>query len=262
MAREPLHWSQLKTIARSPAHYRHAIAHPFAATASMRLGTACHALVLGVSHPIACFEGGSRRGKAWDAFEAETLAADPRTTIMLASEMTTARAMADAVRACPDAMAALDGAHERELEWSIAGRACAGRLDSIGARSLCDLKSTADASPVRFPWQARKLEYAAQLGWYYDGALAAGLPTPWKVSIVAVESAPPHCVVVYDLSDEMLEMGRRRARVLLEQLLTCESSDEWPGYAQGPIVLDVMESAEDGPGLDFGDADSDTGEAT
>ena len=69
-----------------------------------------------------------------------------------------------------------------------------------------------------------------------------------------MESAPPHCVVVYDLSDEMLTMGRQRARALLEQLLVCEASDEWPGYAQSPIVLDVMEQDGDA-GLDFGDAE-------
>lgn len=251
MTREPIHWSILKNIARSPAHYKYAASREFAPSAAMRLGTAVHSLILGESTPLVIYEGASRRGKAWGEFSAQHTAS--RTTIMLASEMEIATAMAAAVLRCPNAMAALDGAHELELEWTIAGRACAGRLDAIGPTTLCDLKSTRDASPARFPWQARSLDYAAQLGWYYDGAIAAGRPAPHKVSIVAVESAPPHCVVVYDLTDELLEMGRRRARGLLEQLLICEESDEWPGYAQGPVVLDIMEQDGDAPVLDFGD---------
>lgn len=255
--RNPIHWSALKSIARSPAHYRHAAERRFTPTASMRLGTAVHGLVLGATWPVVVYDGASRRGKAWDAFELETLRTSPNATIMLESEMATARAMADAVRACPDAMATLDGAHEVDLEWTIAGRACAGRIDSIGAHVLCDLKSARDASPARFPWEVRRMDYATQLGWYFDGVIAAGLPRPSKASIVAVESSAPHCVVVYDLSDEMLEMGRMRARSLLERLLVCESSDEWPGYAQGPIVLDVMDSETDA-GLDFGEAEEET----
>ena len=254
--REPIHWSTLKSIARSPAHYLWAASHQFVATASMRIGTAVHSIILGESTPVRVFDGAARRGKEWQAFAAEIT--DARTTILLRSEMAIAERMADAVRGCPDAMSALNGAHELELEWSIAGRRCAGRIDSISSAVLCDLKSTRDASPARFPWQARSLEYAAQLGWYYDGALAAGHAAPDNVSIVAVESAPPHCVVVYDLSDDLLEMGRRRARALLEQLLVCESSDAWPGYAQGPVILDVMTHDDPGAELDFGEGTEET----
>lgn len=246
---DALHWSQLKLIGRSPAHYKHALSRPFVATAAMRLGTAVHHLLLDGPHKPVIFDGASRRTKEWAAFSS---AQPVGATILLASEMDEARAIADAVLADPVAAPRLEGARELDLAWTAAGRQCAGRLDILGT-DLFDLKTTADASPERFPWQVRRMDYAAQLAWYYDGAIAAGLPEPRLCGLIAVETSPPYPVVVYELTAEMLDMGRRRSRALLERLLVCEASDEWPGYAQAPIALDVTESEQDGPDLDFGD---------
>ena len=249
MTLPPLHWSQLKHMARSPAHYRYFADNPPRATAPMLLGTDVHALVLGGPAPLV-FDGKRRQGKAWDAFDE----ANPDAEIVTLPEHELAQRIAMAVMRDDAAMRALDGRHEYVLEWTIAGRRCAGRADVLSATMLADLKTGADVNPERFYWQAQKMHYFGQLGWYRDGIEAAGLPVPNVAALVCVETKPPHPVVVFELTANALDMGRKFARGLFERLRVCEESNAWPGYALGPVALDVPES--EGVVLDFGEEDA------
>lgn len=229
-------WSWLRSILRSPAHCRYTLDHGIEETQAMRLGTAVHHILLGGPHEFVTFDGGARRGKHWDAFEA----ANPGKTILLASETMVAAAMAASVASTPHAMEALEGAQELELTWKLAGRDCGGRVDVLGT-DLVELKTGWDINPARYYWQALRLGYFAQLGWYYDGLLAAGRPEPRISRIVAVESKPPYPVMVYDVGPTALDVGRKQARLAFERLLVCEASNDWPGYAAGPVLLEAPE---------------------
>ncbi len=250
-----LHWSMLKHLGRSPAHYRHALTAPQTATPAMRLGTEAHRLLLGPGphkNDAPVVYDGERRGNAWKLFKA----AHPGVVIVTQKELDeqgdVAEAMADAVRSDAVAMRYLVGAKERSLSWTVAGRECAGHADVLGDTTLVEVKTGADISPARYYWTALRMGYFGQLGWYHDGIAAAGLPEPTHHVIVAVESKPPFPVVVYELTSGAIDLGRKQWRVLFERLRTCEDSNEWPGYAQAPIALDVPES--DDVVLDFGDA--------
>ena len=63
---EELHFSELKQIARSPAHFRAAILEPRASSPAQRFGILAHAATLGGE--VILFDG-ERRGNAWKAFE-------------------------------------------------------------------------------------------------------------------------------------------------------------------------------------------------
>ena len=228
---KPVHYSRLHLMAKSPAHYKAAETYPREDTLSMRIGRLVHSLVLGGDYVV---YDGTRRGKAWDAFVAENEKRD----IVTASEFATAEPVATAVKANDNAMRLLTGDLEIRREWSVAGRAVAGRLDCLGAGFVTDLKTTTNAEPGWFARQAIRMGYHAQLAWYLDGA---AFPTEARAFIVAVETTPPNVVTCFELSPRALDMGRRTYRLWMERLLVCEASDTWPGYVESIIPLDSPE---------------------
>ena len=234
---EPVRWSYLRELRRSPAHYLHALTAERLETPAMRLGTAVHSLVFGQEN----FDvwTGTRCGKDWDLFKAEH---DGR-TILTNDEAVTAGNIAAAVTASPLAVRVLTGDQERRIHWTEAGRACAGTPDVIGAGFLADLKTTADASPERFPFQARKMGYHGQLCWYRNGyGHTIGTDgSDLDLYIVAVESKPPHPVTVFQLTPSAIDMGERTWRACFERLLVCEASGSWPGYTEAVQQLDAIE---------------------
>ena len=244
----PVHFSALKRMSLSAAHARYALeGGEQPQTVSLQLGSASHTLALGTGKRVITFEG-TRRGKAWDAFRGE----NPDAIILNAREFAVASGMAKALHGCPEAMRYLEGEREVPLEWDYLGRRCATRgVDVIGGslscragiRFLTELKTTKCAKPEWFQHEVLRRDYATQLK-FYEGGVGVDVP---ELVIVAVESAQPHPVVVFRVSDKLRLQAEKRLRLWMELLLTCEASGEWPGYAQSVIELDIANDAE----LDF-----------
>jgi hypothetical protein len=229
---KPVHFSRLKLMSKSPQHYAAADTIPPQDTPAMRLGRLVHFLVLGGPHVV---YGGRRAGVEWNEFEA----AHPGIEIFTATEADVARPIADAVLCDLDAGPLLVGERELPVEWTMAGRSCAGRVDVLGSDFICDLKTAADAAPERFTRQALRMGYHAQLDWYGNGVELAGLGRKPARFIVAVETKPPHVVQCYEFTDAALEQGRRLWWTWWERLLACERSNNWPGYANGIFPIDA-----------------------
>lgn len=230
----PVHFSSLKYMAQSPAHYRYRLDHPIEPTAAMRIGTAAHARVLlGDPPPYAIWSGGVRRGKEWDAFRALH---DGREIISQAEDQI-GLDIALAVYDCAPARELLDIAVQREqsIRWTIGERECAGRYDAFGLcpGPLIEFKTTANAAPAKFPWETLRIGYLAQLAWYSDAIGYAG-----DCYIIAAESKPPHVVQVYEVTPASLDFGRRQYMTWWERLMACEAADEWPGYVQSIVPLE------------------------
>lgn len=254
----PLRFSSLKRMGESPAHYRAALERPFRPTAAQRLGTAVHRLTF-ENAPINVFDGAARRGKAWDAFEAEHADDD---SIITAPELATAKAMRDALWRDSDARRLLSKAPgvsiEETIRWSIGKRECQGTPDVASPRYVVDLKTTDNADPRKWTGRygtIRKYSYHAQVDWYrYGASLTGGEQTePEEGYLVAVESRWPHVVQVYRLDPSEFEAGRMLWRSWFETLRVCEESDFWPGYSQQ--IVTVCAPDDDGamPDLVFGD---------
>lgn len=237
---KPVRFSSLKHIALSPAHYIYRLENPGSFdTPAMRLGRLAHVLALTPDVDPVIFDG-SRRGKEWDAFEK----AHEGEEVYTASEFDLARAMADAVLIDPVAREAMsdEAARIEELVlWTAAGRECQARPDWFTTGRVLDLKSTTDAHPERFLRHLTRLAYHAQMAWYMDGILEAGLGDPQSAVIVAVESKPPHVVTVFELAPSLILAGRKLHRLWFEQLLNCERADAWPGYSLCPVVLEAQD---------------------
>jgi hypothetical protein len=56
---------------------------------------------------------------------------------------------------------------------------------------------------------------------------------------VAVETAPPYDVGVFQISTEVLSEGWALVRRLLGELLICQRADEWPGRYPEPVPLEL-----------------------
>lgn len=234
-------FSNLKHIARSPAHYLHAVTREITETRAMRVGFAVHAECLGGN--FAVFDG-DRRGNAWKEFAAEHAGEK----ILTRTEADDAMRIAAAVRSNPLAMKILEGEHEKRLEWDYLGRACQGHLDVLvpGVR-VAELKVTNDASPDRFTWQAIRMAYHCQLAWYGNAAQVE------QAHVVAVEDKAPHVVTVMELTPRILDQGRKLCHLWMERLLGCEHANRWPGYVETVVDLDSPGDMSDLDGLTFGE---------
>jgi hypothetical protein len=242
LATDPLRFSRLKLMAKSPAHFA---AYQEDETSAMEVGTATDRLLLG-GGPVLAYPGAVRRGKDYDAF----VARNPGALILTQNDAAKALGMAEAVRACPDAVRLLTGARQDTIRWDFDGRACRGTPDVRGAGFLTDLKTGETSDPMRFGWKVRRYAYHAQMAWYQTGVQLAGLPQARESYIVSVEQAPPHVVTVFRLTERSLEFGARLWRLWFEQLRVCEASGEFPGYSRAVVDLDLPEDEE----IDLSDA--------
>lgn len=235
-----IRFSTLKHFASSPAHFAYWHGREMEPSAAMRIGTAVHSAVLGGA-PVVRYDG-TRRGKAWDDFEAS----HPGATILTATEYDTAQACRNTIWYNGEAFKHCGlgiGINERLIEWDFNGVPFRSTPDRYygpsDAATLVELKTTRSAQPAKFLRDATSRHYHAQLG-VYRAALASVGVTVAKALIVAVETVPPYNVTVLELTDRALDVGYRTACGWLEQYKVCEASGEpWPGYVQGPVTFDI-----------------------
>lgn len=235
---EPIRFSRLKLMAKSPAHYRASLVDGWTDSPAMRLGRHVHALVLDPENAPIVYEG-ERRGKAWQEFQA----AHPGREIATSSEADRAEAIAGAVFSNGAASLLLGAAAVREqrIDWTYAGRAFHSTPDLITRDGLIvDLKTTTDASVRGFQRRAWNLAYHAQLACYREAVRSTGRETTGAV-LIAVETSSPYAVTVHELSSRVLSEGDRLWRSWFERLRMCEIEDYWPGYADGSVAFDVPE---------------------
>jgi hypothetical protein len=233
----PVHFSTLKHIAQSPAHYLYAATHEPPQSAAFKLGSAVDAILTGESQRVVCCS--ARRGTKDHIKFTET--APENALILTAAEHEKANEMADSVTRNKQAVELLTGEKQRYVEWSWLGRHCAGTPDVFTLEHLTELKTGRTAQPERFMSAARFYGYHAQLAWYRRALIECGFGTPAAYWIVAVESSPPYPTTVFRLTDNAIDLGERACRAWLERLLVCEDSDAWPAYTDAVVPFDIAE---------------------
>jgi exodeoxyribonuclease VIII len=265
LAHEPdgaLHISTLKHIAESPLHFRHVLEHGVKVTKAMRIGTVVHRLVLGpqAGRDVVTWPD-TRRGKAWETFQAKHEAAGNE--IVSTKEWEEAEEIAAAVLAHDGARSLLEGARcEVPLRWEINGVPFATRgIDLVtAALGIGDMKSTRTANPKHFSRDALKMFYHVQLASYEEGAKQNGIDTSAGVRLLAVESKAPYAVQIFKLTPRLLDRGRRELALWIETLKACANADHWPAYSVAELDLDAPPDAP--VELDFEDEDEDEDDET
>lgn len=247
---EPVHFSRLKFMGQSPAHYRDALLTPIEETVAMEKGTGLHSILLG-GKEVTFYPGKVRNGKEWEKFEAD----NAHKHILTRADYEKVNRAADSVRANRDAMDLLSGEKEVTIDWEFLGRSCQSRLDVYGGFHVTELKFTMTSHPDRLPWQARKMGWPAQLAFYDMAARYLGGDPNRRhdLYIIAVESKRPYPPTVFQLQPRAIDKGMAQVRLWFERLLSCEATDEWPGYVQSIVPLDEPDDADAFAALDAGD---------
>jgi hypothetical protein len=242
-----LHFNHLKRINESGVQYLHSVNNELEPTSDMLVGTAMHFQTLGKrpeSKDLAVFTGKVRKGKEWDAFEAEH--ADEE--ILSQSEWDKAELMTKAIRRSPLAQRRLAGARfETPMKWEENGIPCSTTgIDIITTGlDLGDLKSAACTEPEAFKRVCFSMGYAQQLAFYRRGARANGIDVR-KLFILGVDRPNPRRaieVVEFVLDEDLIEHAEKSLTLSLERLRSYmlsipEPKDiyDWPGYSESPIV--------------------------
>jgi hypothetical protein len=233
-----VHFSDLKEIEKSPAHYLAAVNRQHESTRHMRVGTVCHEKVLGPrpGKALAHWDG-ERKGNAYKTFAAEHHDAEIVTT----SENDDGTELARAVLADPIFQSLGPFRREAAITWTDAGILCAtDGIDMLGTDWLGELKTCRCAQPAAFSRAAASMYYHAQIAFYLGGAVSCGLLSESaRALIVAVESTDPYPVTTLSLSSRDLLEGRKLVVKWLERLRQCEAENHWPGYAQSIVPFEM-----------------------
>lgn len=241
-----VNWSSLRHMITSPLLYRWRIDNPEPPKTTFTLGSAIHCAILEpekLDARYAVFDG-TRRGKAWDEWQAE----HPGVESLKPDEMARVQSVAHAVLSHKEASRILRGGRAEEVtEWTDpeTGIKCKGRLDYTRPDFIVDLKSSRDVDPRRFSRSAAEYSYHGQVSFYGDGATVAGkIPGDHPPYIVAMQSDEPFDVAVYELPQEVIIAGRTLYRALLRRLAVCIETNMWPGAVPDVALLDLPPWAE------------------
>lgn len=249
-----LNMSLLKEMRHSARMFRYRRQNP-KQTKSMVFGTGGHCAVLEPDRFDSDFavwerrtDGGKsapRNGQYWEAFQREHVGQ----TVLTADEHAKTMTLQLAVRGDRDAMRYLGrGEPEVTMQALLRERQVKARpdwitrdwIDLAGERQtrpcLVGLKSSRDCRPFQFGRQAANLGYHLSWGWYYDIFKAITGEQPKVVEIV-VDAEPPHCVAVYEIPDEVIQLGCDEYLALLDKLDECERTNFWPGPVTGEQAL-------------------------
>lgn len=257
----PARWSWLKMFDRSAAHAQHAARFGKDPTAAMRLGIAGHAAAL-EPHRLRVYEG-TRRGKAWDAYQAsqpaDAVICSP-TEYERAIGMAAALRRADAERtdAHGRPLPLLFGAgviREELIEWSHDGRAATSRPDArLPGKWIADLKCARTGDPAWFARDATRQAYPSQLVMYdrADAYVRTGDRRAISCDLysIVVEPFAPYVVTTYRLTASAYTFGERKLDAWWSLLAQHEAMDAnaialgeepppWPGYALSVTDLEI-----------------------
>lgn len=247
----PVHFSDLKQFAKSPAHFFHSATRVRETTRPMRVGSLVDLALLTDKKPLV-YEG-DRRGKAWDAFKD----AHPGEDLYTSAEADDAASTIMAARLDPMAREylGLDDPTRRTqvpLKWRVNGidRETRG-VDVIVGNRMADMKITNTTKPGLFAWHARKMLWHCQLADYEEACKQNGIDVSGGLYLCGIEATMPHCTTVLRLTPNAIEEARRCLAAWHESYKICRDSDQWPGYVQCPVDLDCEV---------FGAGDDDEGE--
>jgi hypothetical protein len=234
-AHQALSSTQMKWLLRSPAHYQWNRAHRIE-KAEFDLGHAVHAELLGEGMDIRVVPG------PWTTRAAKLAVDEAREdgAVPLKPEQWEQVAhIVAAVREHPIAAGLLrDGDPEVSAFWDddATGVTCRARFDWITTRAdgrplLVDLKTTAKPA-TSFARAVLDYGYDTQAAHYLDGYMAATGANPLDVAFlhIVVEVDQPHGVIVGQLDDDALYVGRLKAARAREIYRDCTDAGAWPAY--------------------------------
>ena len=242
-AREGVSSTDLKKIAKSPAHFRYWKDNPEESTPALLFGRAVHKYVLEkekFNEEFAVAPEVNKRtkeGKAqWLLFQDQNEGKD----IISLEDFEKIKAMRETLYQTPFVRQLLKGKKEVSYftEDDETGLTIKCRPDcqtQIGdTHILIDYKSCSDASGDKFMRDAINLMYDLQMAFYKD-IMDKVTGYEHSVIFIAQEKTPPYCVNVLEANEYFLKSGRDMYRTYLNIYKECSESGNWYGYTNGQV---------------------------
>lgn len=235
----------------SPFHARRHMTSRREPTPQMVLGSLVNDFVLYGSEYVAAHyavrpEFGRSKADLASRADFDSHAAARRMAVVSPDAMQTGVDLANAVMSDHAAMSMLSLPHELTVIWEDESRViCKARPDALGLKpdgtvEICDLKTSADASPSGFGSSAGRFGYCFQFAFYRRGLMALGIPVSSGGWVVVETDGPPYAVATYTLdSDEgVVTHASIKIGEWLELWRRCLASDDYPGYpARAPLMI-------------------------
>lgn len=227
--KDSLSVSGAKVLLKAPALFRWQQDHPVHKDV-FDVGSAAHALVLGVGDPIAVIDADSWRSKA--AQEARDAARAKGETPLLAADYQRVQDMADALASHTLAMELLSDGQPEVSAFGVhaaSGIMRRGRFDFLTPTQIVDYKTSATVDPADLDRIVENFGYGMQAAWYLVLAANLGHPAERFRFIFQAKEAP-YLVTVATPDDLVLEAGWARCEKALHIYAKCVETGRWPGY--------------------------------
>lgn len=272
--REGVSSTDLKKIAKSPAHFRYWKDHPQEDTPSLLFGRAAHKYMLEKDDFFEEFEVakdfkyGTKadkeetqqfickkaiecgKGEEWDNF----IITNPRKEdvvlfyrslivgkdIISVDDMQKIEDMYEALYSTPFVKTLLSGKKELSFfcEDEETGEIMKVRPDCLtelgDANVYVEYKTCDDADSDRFMKQAIDLKYDMQAS-FYKHVLEKVTGKKFDVIFIAQEKKPPYCVNILEANTYFIASGNDMWRTWLNVYSECKKTNNWYGYIQGEI---------------------------
>lgn len=260
-ALKAVNYSGLKLFAECPLYYWERYLNPDRSSDSQSkalvIGSAVHCRVLEGLEVFSKnfvragkFDKRTKAGKEAFAAWAESIGS---AQLLEPDDWDLVHAISTAVLKSPLASGLLEGAHGYSEEVCQAiddetGLLCKCKVDRIqtigGKTYIVDLKTCSrmfgGAGLESFSRQIAKFKYHWQAAFYTDLLNTAGDWGPIENFVfVAVEKEPPHAVAIFEVSDQMMSVGREQYRAALDQFKVSQETNSWPGFDKSIQTIDL-----------------------
>lgn len=213
-------------------------------TASMELGTAVHTAALEpqryeldyVIQPDGCNDRRTKVYKEWS----ETIHASQ--TIIKQETAATVKKCVTALRSHPmiDLALEADGSVERSCFWTCPKTEvpCKFRPDKIVPNSgiILDIKTMRQCTERQFNYDCRDYRYGLQAAHYLAGASEVYGEQEWVFIFAAVETSPPFRSRAFVLSQDVLDIERRKREDLLDCYQARVESNDWSDSREKELI--------------------------
>lgn len=230
---ERISQSHLKSILKSPAHFKSYAESKDEPSTAMFFGTAFHTAVLEpdeFSNRFIVTEL-SKRTNAY-----KDLAASTDKKLITPEDLEHIGNMVYKIKNHSEASEHLNTEYREVAFMTDLYKA---KIDALNLNKKCivDLKTTEDASMKEFIYSIKKWQYDFQAAFYLQMA-EAELKIPLEYILIAIEKKPPYGVGIFELKGEAMVGGHNAVLIAKEMYEKCKREDSWPGYPDFKQVID------------------------
>jgi exodeoxyribonuclease VIII len=235
------HYSTLKYMRQSAAHFYVHDTNPQEPTEAMNLGQALHTAVLEpeeFDERFAEAPSQTKRSAKERAAWAELQAERPKATILRPDAFERVAKISTRVHRHPTIGPMLKGGGLSELSMAwrdeASGLLCRGRIDWVGQlegyNCFIDFKFVNSIEPQLFAKSVYEHGWYIQAPMYINGGdETAPTEEGRRFKFVAVETSPPYEMIVYELDDAAYLQGEAEYKRYLMMLAKCKESGKYPG---------------------------------